>query len=323
MSTFFCSAVARAENEQLFGTAKQIGVYVALEYWPAWKRKAIESELVPHEVRQFVARIRERIPEIRFLLVRQKESRHRKPSCFVALPRESCAAVYQWELEDYRDIGSLDVAALLSGAPGLPRREDPLFLVCTHAQHDKCCAKHGNSAVEAARPESGGHIWESSHLGGCRFAANLICLPQGLLYGFLSPEDAIRVIRDYHQGRIHLPKLRGRVCYEKPVQAAEYFVRREAGSYGMDELRLVSSVQRAPESWTTTFAAAGAGTGFSVVHTVSRSDEPRLLACNDVEPEYVWTNHLSSIRRVPCGAGNPARSRPFRPAGPAESGSAG
>src|SRR6266536_6695395 len=144
MSTFFCSDLARAENEQLCGTAKQIGAFIALEYWPSWKRKAIESDLLPHEVRQFVAAVRERIPEIRFLLVRQKESKDRRPSCFVALPRENDPAVYRFDLGDYRDLGSIDVAAAFSGSPDPRRGTESMFLVCTHAQHDKCCAKYGN-----------------------------------------------------------------------------------------------------------------------------------------------------------------------------------
>jgi hypothetical protein len=291
MSTFFCSALARAENEQLFGTAKQIRVFIALEYPSAWKRKAIESDLLAPEVRQFAAAVRERVPEMRFLLLRQKESRGRKPACYIAFPREHDPAVHHFELDEYRDLRSLDVAALFAGHAGIPARREPMFLVCTHAQHDKCCAKYGNAVVEAAA----GRLWESSHLGGCRFAANLLCLPHGLLYGFLAPEDALQVIREYDAGRILLEKFRGRVWFPKPVQAAEYFLRKETGMREIGRLRFLDSVQAGPGAWITKFAVSGSATGYSVEHTVSRSQSPRLLACADVEPEFVWINHLSAI----------------------------
>lgn len=135
MSAFFCSELARAENEQLCGTAKQIHAFIALEYPAPWKRKAIESELLPDEVRGFVGAIRERIPELRFLLVRQPESQEGRRWCFVALPRETGAVLYQWQINDYRDLGLINAGALLSGATDLPRRQNPMFLVCTHAQH--------------------------------------------------------------------------------------------------------------------------------------------------------------------------------------------
>ena len=294
MSTFFCSDLARAEKEQLFGTAKQIRVFIALEYWPAWKSKAIQSDLLPDEVRRFAAAVRERIPEMRFLLVRRKESKHRKPSCFVALPRESDPAVSQFELGDYRDLESIDVDALLAGTSGIPRRSDPLYLVCTHAQHDKCCAKYGNAVRDAA----GGELWESSHLGGCRFAANLLCLPHGLLFGYLGAEEAARVVQEHSVGRIFLPNFRGRHCFPKPVQAADYFIRRETGTWAIDGLRFVDTVQTSPASWTTRFSLPGSGRGFAVEHTAFKSGAPRLLSCTDTEPEFVWTNQLSSFTPI-------------------------
>ena len=295
MSTFFCSEIARAAQEQLFGTAKQVGAFIALEYTSAFKRKAIESELLPDEVRRFVASIRERIPEIRFLLLRQPESKQRKPSCFVALPRETDPVVYRFELHDYRELGAIDTGALLTGAAGFRLHREPMFLICAHAQHDKCCARHGNAAIEAARAEAGARLWESSHLGGCRFAANMLCLPQGVLYGYLAPDDAVRAMRHHSEGKILLEKLRGRACFPKAVQAAEYFLRRERKLDGIDQLRFIESLQTAPAAWLTTFEVRDSNDRFSVEHTVSRSESPRLLSCGDIEPEFVWTSHLSAI----------------------------
>ena len=70
----------------------------------------------------------------------------------------------------------------LDGSAGTPSY-DPFFLVCTHGRHDTCCAVEGRpvaAALESARP---GAVWECSHVGGDRFAANVVAMPHGIYYG--------------------------------------------------------------------------------------------------------------------------------------------
>ena len=63
--------------------------------------------------------------------------------------------------------------------PWLPHR-DPLVLVCTNGRHDPCCATFGRPLArvlrEGARRDD---VWECSHIGGDRFAANIVILPEG------------------------------------------------------------------------------------------------------------------------------------------------
>jgi hypothetical protein len=296
MSDFFCSDLARAEGDQVLGTAKTIRLYLAVEYWPPWHRKAAQSELLPAEVRGWLSDLKGRIPDSRFLLVRQPESKDRKPACFVAIPCETGSALYRFSLRDYADLLSLDIDAILAGRSELPSAEAPMFLVCTHGKHDKCCARNGNPVVNALREEFAAEVWETSHLGGCRFAANLLCLPQGLLYGQISPANASAVIRRHKQGAVTLEHFRGRCSFSKPVQAAEHFLRREMGIHGIDQLRLAGSTAAGQDHWITHFQLAGAATTFTIEHSVSRSATPRLVACSDTEPEFIWTHHLSEIR---------------------------
>ena len=110
-----------------------------------------------------------------------------------------------------RDSDLLDVA--LDGSAGEVDAQ-PLFLVCAHSKHDACCAlrgRHVAAALEQARP---GRVFECSHLGGDRFAANVLVLPAGLLYGrvlpFAAPEfaaaaDAQEVVGALLRGRVGLP----------------------------------------------------------------------------------------------------------------------
>ena len=71
---------------------------------------------------------------------------------------------------------------------------------------------------------------QSTHIGGHRFASTFVCLPHGLYYGRIREgKTAQEIFDEYKNGRIELGSYRGRSCYGAPVQAAEYFLRKETG----------------------------------------------------------------------------------------------
>jgi hypothetical protein len=80
-----------------------------------------------------------------------------------------------------------------------------------------------------------------SHVGGDRFAGNLVCLPEGLYYGRVEPADVWPVLDEYLARRIHLPLYRGRAAHPARVQAAERAVREATGLAGIDDVRVVST----------------------------------------------------------------------------------
>ena len=68
----------------------------------------------------------------------------------------------------------------------------PILLVCTHGVHDTCCALRGRPVAAALAARWPGQVWECSHVGGDRFAPNVVVLPDGFYYGNLDPETAVR-----------------------------------------------------------------------------------------------------------------------------------
>ena len=61
---------------------------------------------------------------------------------------------------------------------------EPVFLVCTHGKRSVCCARlAGRCRAGARRAASRARSGSSTHVGGHRFAANLVILPHGLYYG--------------------------------------------------------------------------------------------------------------------------------------------
>ena len=57
----------------------------------------------------------------------------------------------------------------------------------------------------------------------------MVCLPSGVYYGHVEPDEADRIVRDTTAGYIYLEKFRGRSCYGFSVQAADYFARMASG----------------------------------------------------------------------------------------------
>ncbi|WP_245900228.1 sucrase ferredoxin [Geodermatophilus normandii] len=95
------------------------------------------------------------------------------------------------------------------------RTDRPTYLVCTHGQHDACCALRGRPlAASMPAPD----VWECSHLGGCRFATNVLVLPHGFAYGQVTG-DGSDVVAAHARGEVALPWLRGRAgcrCRPRP-----------------------------------------------------------------------------------------------------------
>jgi len=99
--------------------------------------------------------------------------------------------------------------------------------------------------------------WECSHVGGDRFAANVVVLPHGLYYGHVAPDAAADLVHAHEQGRVVTALLRGRSSFAAPVQAAQHYARRELGEDRLDALAPVRVERVADQCWRVTMASAG------------------------------------------------------------------
>jgi hypothetical protein len=126
----------------------------------------------------------------------------------------------------------LDLEKLAAGsAPGFGVEvSEPVFLVCTHAQRNACCARFGGPLAAALGVRYPGQVFQTTHVGGHRFAANLVILPHGLYYGPVSLDSAVGAIGAYQRGVIAPERYRGRAGQPKAVQEAEHELLARAGS---------------------------------------------------------------------------------------------
>jgi hypothetical protein len=160
--------------------------------------------------------------------------------------------------------------------------DHPLLVVCTHGKRDPCCARRGRPLYEGLREQAEDDwVWQSTHVGGDRFAGNLVCFPEGLYFGRVTRLAAAGVLDEYLAGRIDLAHYRGRSCYAFPVQAAEREVRAATGLVGIDDLSL-ERVERAGDvAWRVRFRAAGR---VHEVAVVAEEGDPTKLTCAAATP---------------------------------------
>ncbi|HZH30104.1 MAG TPA: sucrase ferredoxin [Pyrinomonadaceae bacterium] len=260
---FYCSDLSRASGERSFGTASVGEVWLLVEYREAWGAHALQDSALSADVKRHLNNFCKIVPRARLLFIKQERVRPEAPVCFVVRCRESAPSIERLELAGYDDLLNLDFHALAAGAPlaGGVRLDTPLYLVCTHGKRDKCCAKFGYALYKSLREgEPDGHgdgggvpVWQSSHVGGDRFAANLVCFPHGLFYAHVTPEAGRRIIAQYERRQLLLEGYRGRACYSYAVQAAEFFVRTETGLAALDGLRYRRHERTGDRSWRVTF----------------------------------------------------------------------
>ena len=281
-----CATLSRALSEPLYGTASRVQGWVLLEQPGPWGREAVtESRLDPD-----LGRALDRAAaaaHLRLLLIRRPGRGASQPhACFVAHTSRGRRWLERRRLDDPAELLELDMAAVVAGErPGFGEEvAEPLYLVCTNGRHDRCCATYGRPLALALAAGHGELIWESSHVGGDRFAGNLVCLPDGHYFGRVGPADADRVVGLHRKGSIDLAHWRG-CCTDPPVvQAAEWFARRRTGLLGVGDLDLLGRERLEGGAEAVRFGRPGGAT-LRVRLRATRSAAPRPLTDHSARPE--------------------------------------
>lgn len=251
-------------------------------------------------------RKRARAADARIVLIRRGvRLAGARRQCYFAVTDPHLTRLSAIELDAVDDLLDVDLSPLVDGhaIDGASPREEALLLVCTHGRHDACCSIRGNQVSRVACAEPGLDAWECSHIGGDRFAANVVVFPHGIYYGRVAPDEVLRLADAYRRGSISLDHYRGRCCYTFPVQAAEYFARREAALSGTDDLSLVDSSLDA-DRLSARFALRS-GAVAEVEVRMSQLDGTYRLTCGSAGAAAIPRYDLVAFRQTAPGAGGP------------------
>ena len=227
-----CSAVADALDEPMIGSVEQRTRWLLIEDRSAWGSDAVKDVLGPELPAAAKAR------GVRVLLIKRREG---DPSAD-ATRRAILVDVVERRAAERQiaDLAELDLSEITDAPVEAFGRAvtDPIFLVCTNGKRDACCALRGRALMAALAVKHGDRTWECTHLGGHRFAGNLVCLPDGIVYGRVAPADGPRLASAYLDGVLDPSLLRGRSAWPAPAQVAEQHLRLGAGLGDLDDVTM-------------------------------------------------------------------------------------
>ncbi|MFU8840661.1 MAG: sucrase ferredoxin [Nitriliruptoraceae bacterium] len=277
-----CSSLARAAQEPPAGTASHAMGYLVIEQPGSWGRDAVASRLDADLVARLTARAED--ADVKVLLAR-------RPGPHPAQVRERVevllahAGPTPW-LERCQLTGEelhrLDPALCAAAQPPGrgTRLAEPRWLVCTHARRDRCCATRGRPIADTLAAIDPDGTWESSHLGGHRFAGTLLVLPHGLVYGNLDVVTAMQVVVAQRDGRVVTEHLRGRSRLPRVAQVAEVAARRALALDGLDDVEVTDLPVTDPEpEGPPVQVVVTAGTRRVQVRVAARTEAARPISC--------------------------------------------
>ena len=191
-------------------------------------------------------------------------------------------------------LAALDLARLADGPPpGFGAPTASALLVCTHGRREVCCAAYGRPVARALAERFGDAVWETTHVGGDRFAASLVALPSGAYFGRLDPGDALSVAEAALAGLIEPERFRGTAGMSPSAQAAECFLRRALGQTRADAV-IHLGTDRGGDLLLERFSAAGMGT-LTVALRERETHRPRLTSCGQGTVECPTVYELADI----------------------------
>jgi len=244
-----CSVASEEVGESLAGTAvESVDRWLLLEVTDPWAPDAIETEALSGQVHARLGRWLKEIPRSRLQLIRRPGHTGRKSKFIVV----SCdrGVVSEVEVDRYEDLLGLSIEGMFEQSTPATK---PICLVCVHGRRDRCCGQHGSAFFRALQGR-GLDVWQTSHLGGHRFAACALWLPEGLMYGRLRPEHADAWVSARANGALgDLTRFRGRCSYDRPTQAAEILLRSRFNEPSDDAVAWVSTTASAADTWEVQF----------------------------------------------------------------------
>ncbi len=96
------------------------------------------------------------------------------------------------------------------------------LFVCTHGNRDACCGTQGFVIYEKLkkmfRDNSNVRIWRISHLGGHRFAPNLLDMPQGRIWARFDEEEVLSIIQSKMDSEIVNKCYRGLISLDSAFE---------------------------------------------------------------------------------------------------------
>lgn len=210
-----CADSARERGDPIEGTALHLSRLLLIEHPGPWPFHALESDGVVDVVPALVEATR--AAGGRTFLIRRTGRRETSEDRAWAVVDVEAGRIRWGSWSSPADLVDLAVPTLSAASEDWS--SEPAFLVCAHGRHDTCCAVRGRPVAAALAERWPEATWESSHVGGDRFAPNVVVVPDGTYYGALEADSVVDVIADHLAGRVRAEYLRGSSSLPPVAQA--------------------------------------------------------------------------------------------------------
>jgi hypothetical protein len=272
-----CSVAARLRSDGLPGTALPTSRFLLVEDPGPWGQAPHPVGSLPPAVASHVLDLSRRL-SARLLLVRRTGRSLASSGRTWALVDTSAVTVRSGRVAAVDDLAALDPVRDGADDP------HPWYLVCTQGVHDVCCAVYGRPVVVELSRLAPERTWECTHVGGDRFAANVLLMPAGLVYGHVDPGAVGALVEAYADGRVVPGRLRGRCGTVPAAQVAEHHARPLVGDDRIDAFAVTQVAHDGHDRWTVTLDHARSGTRVRV-QLAERHEEVAIgLTCASTGP---------------------------------------
>lgn len=278
----------------MMGTAAPAVTWVLIEHRGGWPPNGFDGLDLDPTVKAAVNEAA-RAHRARILLIRRHGPRSRGGAAAWAVLRHDPSGTYRQRWGTWTD--DHDLAALPSALEDshlASTESPPVLLVCAHAQHDVCCAVRGRPVAQSLTERWPDLVWECSHVGGDRFAANLVVVPDGVYYGNLDVSTAVATVEQHLAGQITPDQLRGYSDLIPPQQCAVVETLRRYGPAGRHDLHVVDTT-RDGDRWTVRLVG-DILPGPVTVELLAHRTAPHQLTCRGLQPSSAVHHEVVDLR---------------------------
>lgn len=280
-----CSALSATLAEPLPGTAAVAPSWLCLEQRGPWGHTALLESHLPTDLGRALSD-RADASGVRVQLIRRPGRHPDNPTAprraYLAHTRPGASWLREITLADPTELLELDFSRIAQGVHdgwGQPVA-DPVLLICTNGRRDQCCAVRGRALTTEIGDRHRGHVWETTHTGGHRFAPAAVLLPSGYTYGRLDAHDAEAALSAASAGKVTVERCRGRSTWSRAGQAAELAVREHIGEYLADALAVdFDAIPATPSQTVDVRIAHRDGRRWKVVVGQRELEPPRANSC--------------------------------------------
>ncbi len=289
---FFCSTASRYFKEQLEGTASNSAAFILIEHCNPFPEKVSQAHFDKDWLKEM--QLYAKSIKAKLLLIRNQKTNFKDCKITYVDCKQSSYFSMNTTIANLPTIKLADYV----NAANTTWQTDPFFLVCSNGNKDKCCAKFGFPVYKFFESFNADvNVWECSHVGGDRFAANVVVMPFGIYYGHVSVEDVGHILVRTLLRKIYKNKFRGlsrRSFYE---QAIECYLREHLQNYDIDFEIHTHLLHHEGDRYSVDVTTSNNG-HYEVDLKREKIDYPHLLTCKATKQESLSKFRLEKLQRL-------------------------